>query len=1078
MLHLSAMKHRKVSLAVALLVGGVLVACGSRDPVDEESEHTSAALSSDASTDASVCRSVALVATRSKFGANDDSESLSPPARLRVPASVDVTGGRGEHVVSLAFQISSSAQVLCTYRTHDDRDEDDCEEEHDHDGSHHRSDRHGDRAHAHCRARQDRPGHDDGEPDRARLKRCANGARAGDVLTARRVTLHIERRGGFVPPVHARVRLDEVPPCGAADAGPPLDGGGPLDGGPIDAGGAQDGGGPVDAGGAQDGGGPVDAGVDAAADAGVCESALCVAPTSCTTASCVGATCVIAPRPDTSPCDDLNACTTGDRCSAGVCVPGSNVDPNDGNACSIDSCNPLLGVQHTPAPATTACSTGSTCTTNDHCSGVDLTCVPGTNVPIDDGQVCTSDACVEGVGVVHAPIAGCDPTATTGESPFEPRASLLGKLVTGSGGAVSGATFSVVDLPSSAPRSDVSVSQAADGSFRLRLTSFPTVQAERTSPSHVLLRVEATGFVPALRETWLRTGTAADLGRVTMTARDRAVSVIGPAGGTARDSNNVIEVIVPPGALTTTIPIVITPYARREDFAVPLPPTTPTQYGWKFEPSGTTFAVPVTVRIANTKNLSTSTPLPVGFFDESLGRWENLTQATWDGARWSFTTIHLGSSFDANRAGPPSGQKNKDGPWGPNGPCPASICDLVAGGLGDEVKLPGYRVRGEDFAITLGYESGLAASRRLGTTPEDYAAVAHSGFAVSLRPMTIASFCPPRASSGGASFGAQPGLCAPESARICALGQSTPIPLTVTRSVAGSTAVETVPVGANASEAEIGGFITLPQVSSTESASSGLFVERVTVTAQTPSACITSGTTFGVVDPDAVGEQAALEPAPLATLERHVLLQHRLTSPYGAGWSVRNVARVYRAGDSAHRVTGSGDDELFKPRAHARTLPYNTNTQFAIGRDGVTGEIFAARTDSVIDRVDPVTGASTTIFSGLGFGVAPVVHGLAIGYAGTQRSFIVALENRLVEIGPTGTTTVLATRSEAPARARASRQAETVYFTRMRSSPSCGAFASRIRRAPQSLSACLSAATSASSRRRRSRASRSPIRAA
>ncbi|MBK6754074.1 MAG: T9SS type A sorting domain-containing protein [Flavobacteriales bacterium] len=47
-------------------------------------------------------------------------------------------------------------------------------------------------------------------------------------------------------------------------------------------------------------------------------------------------------------CDDLSACTTNDLYDANCNCVGTPVDPNDNNACTTDSCDPILGVVNTP----------------------------------------------------------------------------------------------------------------------------------------------------------------------------------------------------------------------------------------------------------------------------------------------------------------------------------------------------------------------------------------------------------------------------------------------------------------------------------------------------------------------------------------------------------------------------------------------------------------------------------------------------------------------------------------------------------------------------------------------------------
>jgi hypothetical protein len=324
----------------------------------------------------------------------------------------------------------------------------------------------------------------------------------------------------------------------------------------------------------------------------------------------------------------------------------------------IDGCDPALGCTHVPRPAgDPAPSDNNACNGLETCDGAGGT-QPGTPPIIDDAQLCTIDGCDPTLGVTHVLISNCDPTPVTGTLPFESRAALLGRLVTRAGGPVTGATLTVTEA--AAPdgngtvRTDVAVSTGGDGSFKIRLTSFPDTESEGTPPLHVHLRVDAPGVLPVFRDAWLHTGTAADLGLIKMIPRDAASTPIGPAGGTASDSGNSVEVIIPPGALSSTINVVITPFAARDEFPSPLPSASATMYGFELEPSGTTFSAPVTVRVANSKSVPTSFSIPTGYFDPAVGRWEYLGQATWDNSRFSFKTTHF-SDFDCNarRAGDP-----------------------------------------------------------------------------------------------------------------------------------------------------------------------------------------------------------------------------------------------------------------------------------------------------------------------------------------------------------------------------------------------------------------------------------------
>ncbi len=82
--------------------------------------------------------------------------------------------------------------------------------------------------------------------------------------------------------------------------------------------------------------------------------------------------------------------------------PATPID--DGNPCTIDSCDPLTGVLHVPALAGTPCPDGDVCNGLELCDGGG-TCRPGTPLVVDDGNPCTADSCDPVTGVSHVPAA-------------------------------------------------------------------------------------------------------------------------------------------------------------------------------------------------------------------------------------------------------------------------------------------------------------------------------------------------------------------------------------------------------------------------------------------------------------------------------------------------------------------------------------------------------------------------------------------------------------------------------------------------------------------------------------------------
>ncbi len=153
----------------------------------------------------------------------------------------------------------------------------------------------------------------------------------------------------------------------------------------------------------------------------VCSAALPCAGVACDP---VGG-CYLGPEPAGTECDDGNACTPTDTCSAGTCVGSGAVTCSDGNVCNgIETCVAPGGCQ---AGTPLVCNDGEPCTTDS--------CAPGTGcqfvanaLPCDDGNECTVDdtcgnsACQSGTprtcapGEVCDPSAGCEPAPSCTES--------------------------------------------------------------------------------------------------------------------------------------------------------------------------------------------------------------------------------------------------------------------------------------------------------------------------------------------------------------------------------------------------------------------------------------------------------------------------------------------------------------------------------------------------------------------------------------------------------------------------------------------------------------------------------------
>ncbi len=144
-----------------------------------------------------------------------------------------------------------------------------------------------------------------------------------------------------------------------------------------------------------------------------CASGFCVPTTlticddgnPCTVDSCNAKLgCVAQPLGDAANCDDGDACNGVALCQGGVCVNGAAPTCDDANPCTSDSCSPQAGCKHEINAA--SCNDGNACTLKDTC--VKGNCV-GLAIACNDDQPCTSDSCDLLLGCVYAPGNGaCD----------------------------------------------------------------------------------------------------------------------------------------------------------------------------------------------------------------------------------------------------------------------------------------------------------------------------------------------------------------------------------------------------------------------------------------------------------------------------------------------------------------------------------------------------------------------------------------------------------------------------------------------------------------------------------------------
>ena len=120
------------------------------------------------------------------------------------------------------------------------------------------------------------------------------------------------------------------------------------------------------------------------------DGASCGEAQQCMGWACQAGVCQEQHADEGGPCEDRNPCTQEDQCVLGVCVPGP-LSCDDRNDCTVDSCG-VDGCENEIVNDGTECESPIGCGTTAEC--VDGHCVPEFEVNCDDWNSCTVDTCV------------------------------------------------------------------------------------------------------------------------------------------------------------------------------------------------------------------------------------------------------------------------------------------------------------------------------------------------------------------------------------------------------------------------------------------------------------------------------------------------------------------------------------------------------------------------------------------------------------------------------------------------------------------------------------------------------------
>ncbi|MEO6600937.1 MAG: hypothetical protein ABIQ16_13745, partial [Polyangiaceae bacterium] len=184
--------------------------------------------------------------------------------------------------------------------------------------------------------------------------------------------------------------------------------------------------------------------------------------------------------------------------------------------------------------------------------------------------------------------------------------------------------------------------------------------------------------------------------------------------------------------------------------------------------------------------------------------------------------------------------------------------------------------------------------------------------------------------------------------------------------------------------------------------------------------CVGGGAGFAVAASFGVGQTPLRLPLPAGgdslDFPSYRLVVHRRGSPFGSGWSFNELSTLYRTPDgvSADIVHGDGEQETFHPYPRIiQVSNFNTAASSSLTVDTQTGEIFAARADGSIQRIDLQSGAVVPVASGIfSSGVRPT--DFKVTYVGGARRFLLTLNTALYEVDASGVSRKLVTFDTGP----------------------------------------------------------------
>ena len=226
----------------------------------------------------------------------------------------------------------------------------------------------------------------------------------------------------------------------------------------------------------------------------------------------------------------------------------------------------------------------------------------------------------------------------------------------------------VYDFTTKTPLDRFTVSMAGNASSKAEFQKGEFVYIARTTgailgKSIVVLRIEAENYTFADKKFEILPGQVKHVGDVFLVPMDPATKVIGPEGGDYESSDGSVQISVPAGAVDESHTFRSAGFPHSVTLTSPLPKSTHFTYCDQILPDVDEFNVPITVRTKNTRGFPAGMEIPAGYYDTKLHQWiaDGMAKVSPDGQWVDYSATHL-TTWDFNHPPPdPPRRRRPDG---------------------------------------------------------------------------------------------------------------------------------------------------------------------------------------------------------------------------------------------------------------------------------------------------------------------------------------------------------------------------------------------------------------------------------